>query len=366
MQGVYATFRDNMADYEAPDVSGTILMVQHRASEKVEQLNIATNHTQLHLTEYEVKRAQDMVHWAIHAYQNDSELSTSSWIFQDAIDVSNAHAKVYFNDQGQCLVAFRGTDGLDDWIRANLLSISTAPVKNKISNRTVDVPIGFVVYYDLVREQILNVCGERPMIASGHSLGGAAAEVAVFRGDAIESWNFGGPKTVVAQGSKSCPSMPNSYSFYTEFDATEEFAEFDATDAVPTLPNMMYFENMLVPEDHEAIYPFHCAHKHVKLSGKSSLVANAFKQIVGSSDWAALLNNVENSYEVQSDRTEPGFPQIGKLFIEKQPLSVIDIVNVALECRLSMPLHNKYVYENFLSSLSFQSKAQANFNVELW
>lgn len=354
MQGVYATFRDNMADYEAPDVSGTILMVQHRASEQVGQLNIATNHTQLHLTEYEVKRAQVMAHWAIHAYQNDSELSTSSWIFQDAIDVSNAHAKVYFNDQGQCLVAFRGTDELADWIRANFISISTAPVKNKISNRTVDVPIGLMVYYDMVREQILNVCGERPMISCGHSLGGAAAEVAVFRGDAIESWSFGGPKTVVAQASTSCPlSMPNSYSFYTEFDATEEFAEFDATDAVPALPTYLYFENMLVPEDHEAKDAFHCAHKHVKLSGKSSLAAKVFGQIVGLSDWAALINDVENSYEVQSDRRQPRFPELDKLFIEKQPPSVIDIVNVALESKLSIPLHGGHVYENFLSSLSF-------------
>lgn len=164
------------------------------------------------------------------------------WSFQGRVETTNtylfgavtgsASADIYHKGDSQCLVAIAGTNDMADVLESDV-------IKNglwaKVGNRKVGR--GFKDYYDLIRDKINEACaGRSDVIAVGHSLGGAAAEMAVTYGDAQSSYQYGNPKL---RAMSTCPDdefLHNSYSFYA-VDETGVKTSIDPVASVgPALP----------------------------------------------------------------------------------------------------------------------------------
>jgi hypothetical protein len=213
-------------------------------------------------------KARDFAKMSRNAYKSHKESNGqflhTDWYFKERVEFSHAAADVYINnDKTQCVAAIAGSDDTEDWVRSNFLSRTTTKVANVHTGNTYDVPVGISIYYDLVQRGILKACHENgarlPLITTGHSLGGGAAEISAIIGDANESWAFAMPKTIGAPLGQ-CPTdiMQNSYSFYMDIQRPGS-EMFDFVAAIPTLA----VEKALLSTNLRGV---HCAGKNVQLT----------------------------------------------------------------------------------------------------
>jgi hypothetical protein len=217
--------------------------------------------------------------------------------------VKGTTGALWYNTKlNECVFAFTGTDEPGDWVRSNALSITTVRLTSRTSEDiTYDVPAGFAAYYSQLTsfispllaypgepypEACARLTGKFPLgvlphvVTTGHSLGGAAAQLAAMLGDSDESWTFGNPKTLQSNADGDCPRLlPTSYSFYNKIDPLETSSRYfdlgkEFVDFVATIPRLV-LEKALEGGN---VRGMHCAHKHTELYWKGSVLDDKYGQ----------------------------------------------------------------------------------------
>lgn len=133
-------------------------------------------------------------------YSVDSERLITS-------DITDCNCMFFKGGDADYLV-FRGSDTWKDWIINMLFRFQTT----RIGHSNCSAHSGFVWQWQSVEDRVHRVLGARrhdkPLIVTGHSLGGAVAQIAAFdlkssHGMRVICISFGAPRTFTSIGSKA-------------------------------------------------------------------------------------------------------------------------------------------------------------------
>ena len=147
-------------------------------------------------------------------YLNPDEVKNlaADWGFNDFSwhEVSDTQACVMISE-AQCILVFRGTESVQDWLTDLDVFQEPGPYGNVHSG--FQKALNYV--WDEIKSRLVNL---KPLYVCGHSLGGSLATLAVARGGIGRLYTFGSPKVGDPKFAREFDRRHRSYRFVNNND----------------------------------------------------------------------------------------------------------------------------------------------------